>query len=565
MAGDRVAVQQRRGAVSRDVIEERAVEPDVRVPELQRQRARRRIDAAHATALAVGDPEAEIVAFDHHGFADGERAARQLELDPPELARVAEVRPSTLVQVGNVGTPLGDYHRVLTGRRGQPLPNEPIPRRVLARLDRQRSMLQVELQRGIRPTGAEMIERFALPRVDLADVLAEFDGQPATHEPDERPAGADLGQLAVVANEHELPVGLLDMPEQFRELAGREHPGLIHDEHAAVGESTAAVEIVQQGGDARALDAGPLSQLVGRTPRHRDAQNRVARLLPRLASGAERERLARSCLSGHHREAVPAEAQGLDHAPLVRRQHRPCGYDSLDDGSVRHTRSGSTRSESSVDEVTLERQVLRRRIAEPIRARGKNPTVAPAKRLAGEPRFAIRDQRHGARREEFVAGAVEFVCVQLRAARKCFAQRLQHLAAGERGRLARESIRSGEIVHCRPPVPRLEHGSPPRSSDDEVQLPLSEAERLRPSAPLPRQRFRDNVRILRAARGECRRLGGPSPRRAPLRERRVDLGLPPAERARHGPRDTCDFRVPRRTIVHSTPTVRVSSLRSTTW
>ncbi|WP_028060342.1 hypothetical protein [Candidatus Solirubrobacter pratensis] len=117
VAGDGVAVQQRRIAAASYVVETRAVEPDVRVPELQSQRPRRRIDSGDTAALAVGDAEAKIVALDDHGVADGDRAARQLELYLAELARFAEVRSRSLVQVGNVGAALGNHHGVLAGRR----------------------------------------------------------------------------------------------------------------------------------------------------------------------------------------------------------------------------------------------------------------------------------------------------------------------------------------------------------------------------------------------------------------------------------------------------------------
>ena len=95
-------------------------------------------------------------------------------------------------------------------------------------------MPHIERERGIGLTGAQLIERLALPRVHLAHVLAELDRQSPLHETEERSAGADLRQLPVVADEHELAVGTFDMVEQLDQLPRRQHPGLVDHEHSAV-------------------------------------------------------------------------------------------------------------------------------------------------------------------------------------------------------------------------------------------------------------------------------------------------------------------------------------------
>jgi hypothetical protein len=48
-------------------------------------------------------------------------------------------------------------------------------------------MSHIERERRFRPSCAQLVEGFALPRDDLADVLAELDGQPALDEPEEGP------------------------------------------------------------------------------------------------------------------------------------------------------------------------------------------------------------------------------------------------------------------------------------------------------------------------------------------------------------------------------------------
>ena len=58
----------------------------------------------------------------------------------------------------------------------------------------------------------------------------------------EQPAGLDLGQLAIVADEHELGLRLLGGVEQACEVARADHAGLVDDQHRPRGQSHAVVE-----------------------------------------------------------------------------------------------------------------------------------------------------------------------------------------------------------------------------------------------------------------------------------------------------------------------------------
>ncbi len=388
-----------------------------------------------------------------------------------------------------------------------------------------------------------MIERFALPRVDLADVLAELDGQPAAHEPDERPAGADLRQLPVVANEHELPVGLLDVPEQLRELAGREHPGLIHDEHAAVGESTAASRSFSRAATLVLwMPAPSVSSLAARrataTPRtgypascHASRAAPSANVLPAPAFPATTATPSPPRHSVSIRAAGPAKASAVRLRPPRRRQRppRPLRIQPRRPlGQRAHARAPSAPASNSG--------------ADP------RPQEAPDRR-AGETshrRVASRHPGSAPRRasQGIVAGALELVRVSCEprgsaSHSACSTSPRVNVAAW---RVSPSGPARWSIAACQSHVSST--GSPPRSSDDQIPTPAPQSQAPPPECATPASAFRDNVRILRAARRQCGRLGGPSARRAPLRERRVDLGLPPAERARHGPRDTCDLRDP---------------------
>ena len=93
----------------------------------------------------------------------------------------------------------------------------------------------VRLVEGDRLLGAavaEVVERGALPGVDLAVVLGQLDREAAVDEPAERAAGLELGQLAVIADEHQLAADRRGRVDQLRELPGRDHARLVDDEHA---------------------------------------------------------------------------------------------------------------------------------------------------------------------------------------------------------------------------------------------------------------------------------------------------------------------------------------------
>ncbi len=102
-------------------------------------------------------------------------------------------------------------------------------------------MRPVERERLLGAAVTEVIERAALPSVALAVVLGQLDRQPAVHEAAEGAAGLELGQLAVIADQHELAVRLGDDVHELRELSGRDHAGLVDDEHASLRQRGRAV------------------------------------------------------------------------------------------------------------------------------------------------------------------------------------------------------------------------------------------------------------------------------------------------------------------------------------
>ena len=82
----------------------------------------------------------------------------------------------------------------------------------------------------------------------------------------------------MVADQHDLALDVLDLVDELREIPSRNHPRLIHHEYAPLRQTgpTAATEIAEQSGDARALDAGAGLQLVRRPPSSSHAEDGIA-------------------------------------------------------------------------------------------------------------------------------------------------------------------------------------------------------------------------------------------------------------------------------------------------
>ena len=78
---------------------------------------------------------------------------------------------------------------------------------------------------------AELVEGCLFPGVGLASVLGELDGGESGGHSAEESAGVDLGQLSRVTDEHDLDLLLLGVVEESGQLAGADHPGLVHHEH----------------------------------------------------------------------------------------------------------------------------------------------------------------------------------------------------------------------------------------------------------------------------------------------------------------------------------------------
>jgi len=127
----------------------------------------------------------------------------------------------------------------------------------------------------------------------------------------------------VIADQHQLPVRPFDVLEQLGQLPGGGHAGLVDNQHARPGQWRRVAEVVKQRGGAGRFNARARSQLAGPAARDRDAQHRVAGLLPRLSSGRERERLPGSGFAGHDHDPLRGATDVVDHLLLLARQRWP--------------------------------------------------------------------------------------------------------------------------------------------------------------------------------------------------------------------------------------------------
>jgi hypothetical protein len=212
------------------------------------------------------------------------------------------------------------------------------------------------------------------------------------HECAERAARFELWQLAVVADEHELAVGALDVVKQLRELPRADHRSLVDHQHAPGRQPPcAAREVAEERDGAGAGDAGAGFEFARGAPRNRDAEHRIPDRLPRLAGGTEGVGLAGPRLARDDRDAVAAEAQPFDHAALFDRQRRPAVDGAPHRLRVGHTGARSRGRHGALEEVLLASKQLRSRVAELVaRERQQPPVAASKRRVTGQHRHQRR-------------------------------------------------------------------------------------------------------------------------------------------------------------------------------
>ena len=132
----------------------------------------------------------------------------------------------------------------------------------------------------------------------------------SVRERSQGPAGVDGRQLPVVAREHQLGPGPVDVGAEPVEGAAAHERRLVDHDDVARGESASFPQVGQELGERRARDPRAGLEVGGRPGRHGGADDLVARLLPAGPGGTEHGRLPRAGLADHQVVAVARGEKG---------------------------------------------------------------------------------------------------------------------------------------------------------------------------------------------------------------------------------------------------------------
>jgi hypothetical protein len=239
------------------------------VVELDHDRPLRTINRQHGAAAAVRDRETAVVAGAEDTVARGELEpavqAQPLGAEPPLALEEGARDP---VQLGDVRSPVGDHHAPdEIGRRGAPPVGDQLRLHLRAAVaDDEPSLLGAVSKVVPACALAEKGKGAAFQLVALAAAVVELDRPVALSEGGEQPARADGGELGRVADEHRLPVGVVDLEEQAGERARICHPRLVDHEHASAREASALSCFGEQPVQGAARDSRPGLEVGGCHP-----------------------------------------------------------------------------------------------------------------------------------------------------------------------------------------------------------------------------------------------------------------------------------------------------------
>ena len=136
----------------------------------------------------------------------------------------------------------------------------------------------------------------------------------------ERAAGLDLGELAGIADQHDLGAGCLGVGEDSVEFAGADHGGLVDHDHVAVGQCQRAVELPEQPVDRERWDTGGVLQSLCRLGGQARADDAVAGRRPGFVRGLQRGCLARAGDAFDDLHSRAGAAHRSHHAGLLQRE-----------------------------------------------------------------------------------------------------------------------------------------------------------------------------------------------------------------------------------------------------
>jgi len=151
--------------------------------------------------------------------------------------------------------------------------------------------------------------------------------------------GSDRAELVWVPDQHELRIRLLDRGEEFREVVGASHPGLVEDHDAVAVEDHrrgAALALVEELRECFGSDTRLPAEHLRRHSGGREPDRVIARGLPGATRGVECARLPRARRTDEKSDALatgeqPAHCLALVPAERRVREH-PVDGQLVDDG-----------------------------------------------------------------------------------------------------------------------------------------------------------------------------------------------------------------------------------------
>ncbi len=122
--------------------------------------------------------------------------------------------------------------------------------------DEEPAPLPIRVDRLIDGSVSKLGEGVTFPLLALTDVRSEFRDRESVGERSEQAAGTDLGQLAIVTDQDQLPGRRLDEVSNGRELTGADHPRLVDHHDRTVGKAASVSALPDQPGQGHRRDPG---------------------------------------------------------------------------------------------------------------------------------------------------------------------------------------------------------------------------------------------------------------------------------------------------------------------
>ena len=176
-----------------------------------------------------------------------------------------------VVEVADVGAARGDHDRFAF--RAGPVVNQRRTRVAGVVGDRDAPMLAIGACPALDVAAAQRGQRVAVPRLALPAHLSQLERIEVLGEGVEGAAGVDLRQLAVVADQHQLRVGLLGGLREQAEVAGPDHAGLVDTSTPSRGRLRPCSRLALRGCDGDRADAGLVFELERCARRQRAADH----------------------------------------------------------------------------------------------------------------------------------------------------------------------------------------------------------------------------------------------------------------------------------------------------